>query len=263
MEPERTPNYFYINSVDRISGNASAFVVPHHRFNDSFAYRVCQVLIPYTFYNVTSNYNVFSIMSGATIYNVTLPVGQYNLSQFITALQTGLNALAVGVFTITTDPITYNMTITNATIPFTYIGTSNSYQITGYGQSNIGPSLSITAPNIYNLGGTDYIDIISTQLAHSDTKVISSKFTSSTLIQRIPTNQYSFGQTILFMTRHPHIFTTKLNLTEDIEINLQDNNGNIINLNGRDWELVLKYYTDKSNNPLNQSRVYNRNTFNL
>lgn len=263
MEPEKTNNYFYINSINRLSGTATNFVVPHHRFNDSYSYRIAKCEIPFTFYNVTSNYNVFTIISGVTTYNVTIPVGQYTITTFNTALQTGLNALGVGVFTVSYDTTTYKITIVNATTAFSYVGTSSSYFITGFGQSNITASLSLTAPNIFNLGSTDFIDIRSNTLTKSDSKVIDTNFSNSTLIQRIPTNEYSFGQTILFMSRHPHVFTSKINLTEDIDIGLYDQWGYQLDLNGREWYILLKYFTDKSNDPLNNSRVHDRTRMKL
>lgn len=258
MEPEATTNYFYINSSDRMVGTATNFIVPHHRFNDSHAYRVSKCILPYTFYNVSSFYNTFSIISGVTTYNITITPGQYTVSDFNTALQTALNALGVGVFTVSIGLSTFKITITNATVPWTYLGTSSSYFLTGFGNSNIGPALSNVAPNLYNFGGTDYIDIVSNTLSKSDSKVIDTGFRSASLIQRIPLSQYSFGQTILFMSRHPHLFTSKINLTEDIDIILIDQWRNNIDLNGRDWTLLLKYFTSKSNDPNSMSRVINR-----
>lgn len=263
MEPVKTNNYFYINSLGRKNGTSTNFTSNNNLFKDSNAYRVSKVIIPFTFYNVTSNYNVFSIISGVTTYNVTITPGQYTIAQFITALQTGLNALAVGVFTVTSDPISYKITITNATVPFTYLGRSSSYIVTGYGQSNIGPLLSITAPNIYNFSSTDYIDIKSVTLTKSDSKVIDNTFSNSTIVQRVPTNQYSFGQTILFMSRHPHIFTCKPDLSEDIDLILYDQWGFQLDLNGRDWNILFKYFTEKSNDPLSLTRVHNRNLIQL
>lgn len=256
---DRTSNYYIINSGDRLTGIAENCTVRNQNFADSFSYRVTKIIIPFTYYNVNSNYNVLKILSGVTTYTVTVPVGQYSITNLLTTLTSLLNALGVGTFTLSYDSVTFKITITNGTIAFTYLGTvSTINDILGFNSVDTSSALTHTGDNIFNLGGTDYIDIVSRTLSNSESKSRSTSSSGSNIIIRIPTSQYSFGQTIFYQPFHNHQWTFRMNLQEDIDLLLIDDSGNQIDLNGRDWEMTLKYHSHKSNNPGNESRTHHR-----
>lgn len=254
---DRTSNYYNIHSEDRLSGTATNCTVRNQNFTDSFSLRMTKAIIPFTFYNVTSNYNTLIINSSGNK-TVTLTPGQYTILSLLSSLKTLLDALAVGVFTLTANSTTYKITIAS-TVNFAYLGTlSTINDILGFDSVDTSSAASHTGTLIYNLGGTDYIDIISRTLTNSESKTRSTNTKGGQLFARIPTSQYSFGQTIFYQPFHQHQWTFRMNLQEDIDLQLQDSNGNILDLNGREWEMTLKFHTNKSNNPGNDSRAHLR-----
>jgi hypothetical protein len=256
---DRTSNFYLINSYDRITGVAENCTVNNQNFNDSFSFRVSKVFIPFTFYNITSNNNILKILSGVTTYTITVPVGQYTITQLLSNLTTQLNALSVGTFTVTAGATSYMITITNASTQFQYLGTQSTInKVLGFTATNTTLALTTTGTLIYNLGGTDWIDIISRTLTNSESKSRTTNNSGSNILIRIPTSEFSFGQTIFFQGFTPHQWSWRMNLEEAIDLQLVDQYGNQLDLNGRDYSITLKFHSHKSNNPGNMDRTYLR-----
>lgn len=256
---DRTSNYYIIQSADRLTGSAENCTVRNQNFSDSFSYRFTKAIIPFTFYNITSFNNVLVITFGVGSSTITIPIGQYSINLLLANIQTQLNAIGTGVFTVSYNPTSFLVSIVNDTTNFSYLGLSSTINdVIGFQALNTGFSMTQIGSYIFNLSGTDWIDIVSTTLTNSESKTRYSSYGGANVLARIPTSQYSFGQTIFYQPFHEHQWTSRMNLQENIDLRLIDDYGNELNLNGRDWSIVLKYHTHKSNNSGNDSRTYKR-----
>ena len=254
MDEDRLSHFYYIQSADKNSGTSSNFITKNHEFNDTHSYRISEIILPFTFYNINDNNNVLKIRSGVTIYTVTLTNGNYTISQLLAQLKISLDALAVGVWTLTNDPITYKLTIASS-IAYEYLGTQSTMNyILGFDDLDLVSALTNTGPYLYNLSNTNYVDIVSRSLSKSSTKVRDTGYKSASTIIRVPCSNYSFGQTILYKPKF-HVIEFKPENSNDIDILLLDDRGNSIDLNGFDISITLKFHTNRISDPLSSTRV--------
>jgi hypothetical protein len=258
---ETTNHHYYIQSKNRLAGSNSSsdFNVIHHKYDDCHTYRTTKVIVPWTFYNVSANYNTISIVFSGTTKTTTIPIGQYDITTLPNAIATALTALGVGTFSVTVNPLTYIITITS-TLNYQYNGLGSTInKIIGFDPTVLtANALSQVAPFIYNLSGPLYLDVISSSLTSGSSKIKDTQGSSSRLISRIPLSNFNFGSIISYSPVLNHSFTVDPLQSQNIDIQLLDDNYNVVNLNGSEWMLQIRLTTDKSNDPKNPSRHYNR-----
>lgn len=136
-------------------------------------FKIISAIIPFTYYTVNSNNNTFlltdSVVTNAT---VTIPVGNYNATTFITAIQAALLvASPTLVYTATYNGTTGKLTFTNnaggvTTFTFTFgsstdNGTTNPRLLMGFnaGANTSTTAQSLTAPSTAMIQGDNYIYI--------------------------------------------------------------------------------------------------------
>jgi hypothetical protein len=250
-------NYYYIKSSERIFGDIENGLYNNANYDRAFAVRLSKVQIPYTYYNVTSNNNTVVFDEGGGNITVTITAGQYTLTQFLSALKTALDASAgTGVFTITAGTNTYKVTIAS-TVNFIYRGTlSTINRLIGFANTDTTSGASHTGTKVYNMGGTNYIDILSNYYSTHGNRIQQSNLSGTNIIARIPVSNYSFGETIYYQSFVPHILKIKKDDRRNIDLILHDEFGNQLDLNGQEWYIQFKYHTEEDLNENQMKHIH-------
>ena len=215
---------------------------------------VQSVSLPNTIYNINDTNNVaFVNLIGLGTYVILVPVGQYNMAQFLLTLQGLLSAIDIAS-TVVQNPLTLKLDFT-FTWPAQFSTQSNSplSKVLGtyvnWNGSSIAypaiPATSFSAFALPNLTGLRNIYICSRILGQGVNSILENGV-NLPLVLNMP-NTVSFGSVNYFECNE-----TLLNLktytqgqnTQYIDIQLRDIDGNIIDLNGQEWGMTMLVYYD-------------------
>lgn len=129
-------------------------------------FKLSSVAVPNSVYTVNSTNNSFTVTESGVPRTVTLPQGNYSSSQLATQLQTSLG----GAYAVTFNSIKYTLSITNSgSFKFTFPLGNGSYRILGFPSTfNQAEGTSLTSPSAINLGGANYLLLVSNGLKSQD-----------------------------------------------------------------------------------------------
>ena len=215
---------------------------------------VINAQIPCSFYTIDSTNNLFSFMI-PTLYTVTIPTGNYNSSNFITALQQALIPIM-----LVNIPITISRTTGKLSFTFpqdaTVLSTSTMAEVLGI-TSNIsclaGVATELTYP--LNLLGIKRISIQSDALNINSYN--SNGFKTANILTTISVDQPAFNM-IAYVNQselNKHILRSKT--INAIDIEMYDEKGNFINFNGIDWSITLCLSVEREHSPYKHDNLYN------
>ena len=90
--------YVIFNSKDRDSGNSHDFIINIPQHLRSNRLRLAYASIPISWYNINSTNNKIYFQENSIATNIiaTIPVGNYNITTFTTAISTAMNAVSTG-----------------------------------------------------------------------------------------------------------------------------------------------------------------------
>lgn len=141
--------------------------------HDIVGFKIISATIPFTYYTINSTNNTFTLTesAGGGATTVTIPVGNYNATTFIAAIQTALNSASANTltYTATYNGTTGKLTFTNTgggvtTFTFTFgttgdSGFTNPRLLMGFdaGANTSTTSQSLTAPSAAMIQGDNYI----------------------------------------------------------------------------------------------------------
>lgn len=202
-------------------------------------------IIPNTQYNINSNNNTLMIMWNEMSGPVPpIPVGQYTIVTFMAALETALNSVAtVGVFTVTSDPLTYKIIITTTGPNFIIADKSLNPMYLVIGQDTQATSVGgvLQCANIYNLSGLRHVYIESFTLGKS---LLTGSVKKYSMIADIPI-RVPFGtfQSDTYTEESlDAVYYRGFKNISSFQINLVDEFGNALELNGGAWTLVFEIH---------------------
>src|SRR5208283_474176 len=236
---EHLISHFYrISSQDRSSGQTiQSFTVQNPNLDDSHSFRVEEVIIPVTWYGINSTNNILNFSPNSTGFvTITIPPGNYNVTTFISALQTAMNAAGGGqTYTATISTTTGLLTITANAGNFIIDNTSAIQYIMGL--SGLGTTTSTAsvfiAPNVINLTGTNAVNISSRELTKYSTKSLTSDTgSSSDHLCTVPVT-LGFGSTIFYKPYNKY-FTYNGTKGAQVDLQIYDQWHKPLNLNGND-----------------------------
>jgi len=196
--------------------------------------------IPVSFYNINYTNNKLYYVILATTYENIVPVGNYNFNSLAARLI--LNFAGNGHL--------FNVLINkqNGIIQFYYTdneyyflnkaGGSTMLELLGFIQTDNQYSVSDSIYSTYplNLLGIQKLKIYSTALSSSNIDV--SKQGMSNLIGLIPVDQPSFVL-IVHENKNQTKFKVRNDIIDEIDIQIYDENGNLVNFNNIDWTITL------------------------
>ena len=197
--------------------------------------------IPYSFYNVSSNIdNDRILLNGSTTYTIT------NQNYDAVTLASTLTADDEFPFSVTYNKYTMKYTFTNQAVSTQTINWSGSYanRLLGFPTGDDSPDsvvasgASITSTNVIDLASIHSLFIKSNTSA---SMVFSTRSGFSQIIQKISIDQNS-GY-IIYLNQNDNRQTTVLyNSVDFLDLKITDQNNNLINFNGINYELSINFY---------------------
>ena len=194
---------------------------------------------PVSFYIINSTNNVLSITLTSITYVLTVPVGNYNVTSFISYLTTALASLTSTTFTITMNDINNILTITNSNFEFSINSTSTIYQIMGFKQatSYTSSNKSLTLPFTVNFSGLNSFNI---QIENIKTSNLDSYDNCiSNIIAVVPVNADA-NETLYYEKRNDFEFDVRESIIDYFEVQLLDDKNNYLDLNNQHFNLTLQ-----------------------
>lgn len=201
----------------------------------------CQ--IPVSFYQVAYYNNTLYYIVDTFPFNITIPVGNYNFATFSAAMETEF--LSNGhTFNITIDETTGKLTFQLVTggIDFTFLGSSSGttcFKILGFdpnfNYTDNGSSI-LTAPYLLNLLGAKKLKISS--LVFSNNGSDTTNYATSNIISTLSVDAPSYGL-IVYNNLSDAYGRLKVRHIDNIDIQIRDEYGNLINFNNTDWSITL------------------------
>jgi hypothetical protein len=188
-------------------------------------------IIPYSFYTINSSNNMLIYTINAVTTTLFIDTGNYSISQLVLYL----NANVVGI-TASYNSVKNKLTFTaNTSFTFSYISTClRMLGITNY----VSVSNSIVSTNCVNLQTIQYINI--------RTNFQTANFTCDALyfqnlLCSLPVGNHIPNSNIMYEHKG-NDFTIDLytNTLNDFIITLYDQDGNLLDLNGCDWTIVIQ-----------------------
>ncbi len=205
-------------------------------------------IIPNTEYNINTRNNVFSWDDGVAR-QVTLPVGQYDITELLAALNPLVQVLTP-TLVITQTPVNLKLNFAAAvgiTILITLNDPLNTMAKTlGVTSDSPAAFASFDAPSLTDLYGMRHVYVVSKALSNH-TQLITglddiAKFPVIADIPiSVPFGDLQVDNTNSTTTLDFSDYHSRKNIT-DIDISLRDENGDILELNGASWILVFRVY---------------------
>jgi len=223
----------YLDSKASIkNGNEYQFYLPNLEILEGFYLylSVVSACIPYSFYNINSYNNYFSYVINSETYNVIISVGNYNINQIVSELK-----LQMTNFNIIYNSITNKITLSNPLYEFT-LNNSKLLNILGFSTVLSSYNKYITSTNCINLNYIRCINIDSNICTYNINKSLQN---NSNILCSIPINTqpYSLIQYYNYNNFRSNLFKNTLDC---IFIRLIDNDENIIDLNGLNFNLTVQ-----------------------
>jgi hypothetical protein len=229
---------YYISSNYRSTGNITDFKI-QLQIDKTQEYTHCAVIsatIPNTYYIVQNNYNTFQLIENSIIKTIIVPAGNYNITQFINIIKQLLNANSSSIFSLTyssqTNKIIYSFISNSQQASIKIIG-SNLYRLLGFDKdsNNVFVNNTITSTNVINfvLNPTIYI--------HSD--IVAAY--DDNVLQEINSNNNNPMSNITYQNNNILEISKKISSSKNgiYDFYLQDNDDQIIDLNGNDFSFSL------------------------
>jgi len=215
-------------------------------FNDQFLHQVSHVilksvLIPNGEYNVNSKNNQIDYNPNSTgDKSITIPVGQYNLNDFMTEVQNQFT-LAGDAVSIVQNALTLKLELTFLVPTVLYASSTAKYKL---GFSDDTANILVHAlPNLPDLSGLKKVYIKSNTLSNSVSMSNSSK-KHYNIFSEVDIDK-PFGSVVhrVLDDLHSSDFNTSqaTNLS-NIDIQLLDQNLEQVDLNGLDFEIILRVF---------------------
>lgn len=238
-----------VDSKKRYSGTATDFI---YRINESIdrirKITVVQLSLPFSYYTVNSTNNTLVLNNGANI--ATIPPGTYNLTNFQLTLQAALNAagpnngysvsynISTGLTTIfNASGVTINSEISQPTSTFA----------TSLGFLSDATGTSVTSDSATNLSGPRFLYVSSRKLCKyfvsQKPRYANNTFSNAIgiILPNVAFGGFISEFTPLEVTISDNKGGASYSTTDNIDFTLYDEFDNIVDLNGLEWWLVLKF----------------------
>ncbi len=238
VDHSTTPsNLFRVNLVNPISAKIRT-------------YGLKSAIIPKTNYNIPTGRNTIDIQDSTGNATITIPPGQYQLAALVTEIQTQLNALAIDTYTVVYSSLTGKLTFTSDYADFEIDPAAASVAGSLITKLGFAPATTyvaalgvIVSPGVVDISGAKAAFIKIYQLTEyiRNTKNQSYNFKIDL--------SCGFGGIIFFNneSRYKQYFTTQqfqLPKQSYFDVELVDEHGFAIDLNGLEWSFVLQFITE-------------------
>ena len=245
------PFLLYCNSKNRINQNdPSSLPAIQMAFPPLHISRITLLtaVIPNTMYTFRNDQfvvnNNFDFIDSTGAVTAVITPGSYNTAQFITEFTAQLVAVSPDTYTITYNPTTLKLTITSSSALFQILGFTgvnfghNILPYIGFNQVDTTAGAVQVAPNAINLGSPKEIFI---KCANFQTPIHDSTNNFTAMFQ--VSLQSSFGNIEFFeqFNRHETSIKVEQRTMNTIYLQLVDENGDLVLLNGAEWSVLLRF----------------------
>lgn len=221
-----------INSKDRSSGTTSNFNYGFEPKTRVDKYRINKITVPYSWYNIKNQ--TFEYFDGIVTNTISFPEGSYTIS----TLQTKLSSLLPAI-TITYDGNTNKYTFTSATA-FIITWQYGPGMLGTLLQAPITPLVFTFISGMVNLNLTSNIYLSSAGLTTYFSSIFNKK--KNNVVLSIPIDVNSFNY-IIFENQVPTYFAIDDRTLANLDIQILDDYGEVINLNGLDITIEIELYS--------------------
>lgn len=209
---------------------------------------IVEATVPNLFANINNDNNMFDFKEeGGPSLQTFIPVGQYNVTQLITALETEIVSLVTvgNIPTITLDPITNKLIINMSVTGLRILGNSTIAEVIGLipGQYVLNVGLQTIMPRIVNLSGLPVVYIHSKALSSSYGIDAGKGLTN--LVVPVPLNEAPYGSYATLLPKDlavsEIVYDSPRNITT-LDIRLRDSQGKLLDIENMHITLVVKIY---------------------
>ena len=192
-------------------------------------------------YIINSNNNQFNLTYSCTLYTATITQSNYTPTSLATALQTALNNLSIGTFTVTANTNTMQFTITSTnSVVFNFSKNTLLSQLLGFPTTDSTSVTTITSTNAYTINTTRYYKIYINELNNNYDTNINNSF-NYIILNNVNSGEYLYLTDINNVNNTHEINIRNINLNT-LNIKLYDEWDNLVELNGIDYILIFKIY---------------------
>lgn len=204
--------------------------------------------IPNSIFNFTTNNNTITFTQGST-QAVSVSVGNYSASTLVTALNTAITAAGLNI-TVSFDEENALFTFTGGSA-FTIDSATMSRQLGLNNQLPTASGTTYTATQVCDFAGATnlYIRIRNVSMNNLDSRGKTSNIIASIV------NNVNYGDYIFYTPPEVLYFMINEQQLSHIDIEITDQEGNIINLNGATFNLTLSVHfvvQRETNTPTNR-----------
>lgn len=228
-------NLSTINSDNSyISSPAFHLVEP---IRNPISYQVDSFIGANSFYTIDSRNDSFKFSendSPGTIREALIPTGNYNITTYLVALKTALDAAGTVVYTVTNNNLINKITISAASKLFNIINSSGLYESGFIINSTF--AASHIAPNTFDLSGVKQLNIISNSMGFSS-KVVNRNLN---VVCSIPIDSAYLG-VIYYKNSNPSYIDCKVSEINSFEFNVYDERFRLLSQIDRDWSITLNF----------------------
>ena len=197
---------------------------------------VVHAVIPYSMYNIDSTNNLLSYsVNGGISTNLYITAGNYTSSQLVAFMNSQMTN-----FVVTYSSITNTFSWTHSTYNFIFNTNSTCFDLIGFSlTSNLSSSSrTITSPYCVNMARFQCI-CIGSNVQTSSMNLNPNQSNCRSIIASIPLDNQPFSSIIYKNENQFKVNLYSNNLT-NINIKLMDQDGNMLNLNGKYFSLTLQ-----------------------
>ncbi len=210
---------------------------------------IVECTVPNVYTNINDDNNIleFKEAPAGPLLQAFIPVGQYNVTQLISALETEIQALATvgNTPTITLDPITNKLVINMALTGIILLNKSTIAEVIGMipDQDVVNVGLQTSLPRIVNLSGLPIVYVHSKALSSSYGIDAGKGLTN--LVVAVPLNDAPFGAYATLLPKDlavsEIVYESPRNIT-NIDIRLRDSQGKLLDIQNMHMTLIVKLY---------------------
>ena len=238
-----------VDSKKRYSGTTSNFIYRIDKGIDRIRkITVVQLSLPFSYWVINPANNILILNNGSN--TATVPNGTYNLTNFQLILKNALNAAGINSgFSVVYSLATGRITIANSLTSFTINSVASqplSTFSTLLGFSVDATGTSVTGDSSMNIAGPRYLYVISQKLCKyfvsQRPRYADSTFNNAIgiVVPNVAFGGFITEFTPLEVSINDNKGGASYSVVDDIDFTLYNEYGQIVDLNGLDWLLVLK-----------------------
>lgn len=192
--------------------------------------------IPNSIFNFTTNNNTITFTQSSSTQAVSVSVGNYSASTLVTVLNTAITAAGLNI-TVSFDEENALFTFTGSSA-FTIDSATMSRQLGLNNQLPTASGTTYTATQVCDFAGATnlYIRIRNVSMNNLDSRGKTSNIIASIV------NNVNYGDYIFYTPPEVLYFMINEQQLSHIDIEITDQEGNIINLNGATFNLTLSVH---------------------